>query len=1232
MKYGTVEEDVAVVSTQKDVESLQRRRDDDVGEKSSKHHRDGTTTMMRNGVKTIALACGACAVTFAVSKAASVKGGGSFLSSSGGGGSPSSDFGASLGGLRSAPKRGFSRGASAAKSSPKSSREDDDDDAMLPPINAGFAKVKERVAMERRRAEEMENGRGYATEDNGISSSSFTSSFAEEEPLTKREPKTADLGVPMECKSCALVLPTPEMSGQSLGKEIDSHECVARINTHYLDAADEKNAKFREDFGTKTDFVFANVVPHTLDELNRGDHSKIDEKVKHKILVLRTLEEEDNSDSSSSTKIPYQDPGSAKPEDVYRFLDANEGWVVTPDVISKEASELFSSLSGTEKKLWSSGFLAYTTLTRHFCASTTVYALPEDEGIDNASKTDYFSTSLSSQRQMWEGHSFGAEHTFIREEAEKGDYGVAVKTVVDQEKLAREEALRKEQEAAQKEQDEAQAAIAKKEAENVAMISAQHLAAKSAIDAAQEAAAKVSLLQQQQAEEIVEDSVPQPEVIAAGKESASTGSEEVVGAATVVDPNADLVGDQSTCTESFKDLFCNPALQCIGGIPCPGQGCCDRTSCNPADSCMPGIPIPGIGCCRDAEDWRPEWGPSRIDKSNPSALVNVVLEDGTPKSIMVSELDDYINARVLQMTNPPPKDGVEGDIGNGGNEGDDDDTIIPASEKKKIVVKKLKNPKEQKMLFELHGHKHKTKENARLGMAAPTEEELIAALGKHHHHAEQTDNEKPATKTKSADMFDMSKVETAKETTWRSGAAGGVTNNQAIKGNNFMKDGKYDPPMFCDDSEHCSPGQRWPGVGCCTPDSCNPDPSPNCQAGIPMPGYGCCSDKNTYRWDDKENRYKKIEYKEVTKEDLQVMMATKSLDVPGIEKPKISYESIIGKDDVDLSSANVEAPDDNVIADFIQGKTPEKETASDESSEEGEAEAKAEVTKEFQELVGDEDTVAVEEKEDAPEAESKPLFCNQQTEGCVAGVPIPGIPCCNAPDICNPEPKETCVAGVPLPGIPCCFQRQPHAQNPDAQKDSALAKSLESSSKKTCNPDPKCTPGVPIPGVGCCKNGWGKVDGNAVEQLDTSTTEKKEILKDSVEALVLKKRIREELQRKDQLVSHNAKEKKVTTDADTGGSEKQQKKIDARANTLANEDDKPIEDEPVEGGVPAQEEKSAEHQRQHHERHKSVSEERRAEDDVNDVNDVNDDDKKSSSSKKHKNKASGKPEVWDSDY
>jgi len=1244
-----------------------------------------TTRATKSTAKKIALAFSACAVTFAVASRQRHFGNQNIITDK------SSET--RLGGLRGAttttttPRsatvaRGFTFTRGAASSSSSSS--------SLPRVNAGFAKMQERFAQERRESEmeEMEDGMSgtYTTGDlmamQSSSSSSSSSSEIVDEPMLakkeegeeeKRPPKSANLGVPMECKSCALVLPTPDMNGQSLGKEIDSHDCVARINTHYLDSADERNAKYREDFGTKTDFVFANVVPHTMDELNRGDHSKVDKTVKHKILVLRSLDEKKTSDSS--TKIPYQDPGSANPEDVYRFLDANEGWVVTPEVISNEATELFSPLSGAEGKLWSSGFLAYTTLTRHFCESTTVYALTEDSENDNASKTDYFSSSLTSQRQMWEGHSFGSEHEFMREEAKMGDYGVKVKTVVDLEKLAREEALRKEQEATQKEQEEAQAAIAKKQAENEAMISAQQRAAKAAIDAAQEAAAKASL--EQQAEEIVEPAVvlnetPQPEVIEAGEESASTGFEDV--ATPIVDPNFDLVGDQSTCTESFKDLFCNPALQCVGGIPCPGQGCCDRMSCNPADSCMPGVPIPGIGCCKDAEDWRPAWGASRIDRSDPSALVNVILEDGTPKSIMVSELDTYINARVLKMTNPPPKEDPDSgsDIEGGG---DDDDTIVPAAAKKKIIVKKLKNPKEQKMLFELQDDEssaqtkkkhHASKKTAQLGMAAPTVDELMAALGKHHHYANKD------TETQSANMFDMSKVEVAEEVTWKSGAAGGMANNNQPKGNNFMKDGKYDPPMFCDNSENCVPGQRWPGVGCCTPDSCNPDPSPNCQAGTPMPGYGCCSDRSTYRWDDKENRYKKIEYKEVTKDDLQVMMATKSLDIPGVEKPKVSYESIVGKDDIDLSSANVEAPEDQVIADFIQGKTtteeeaiPSEEPASEEpaseepaseepaseepaSEEEQEADAKAEVA---EELIGDEGTVVVEEKEDAPEGESKPLFCNTQTEGCVAGVPIPGIPCCNAPDICNPEPKETCVAGVPLPGIPCCFQRQPQAQqNPDAQKDSALAKSLASSPKQTCNPDPKCTPGIPVPGVGCCKNGWGKVDGNAVEKLDTTKAAKEDILKDSVEALALKKRIREELQRKHQLVNHKEdveemeKEKKLKEEKKAEKEKKakeekkaeEEKRIEDEAKKLA-EQDKPVDDVPNEEDVTTttdaevqveegEEEKSddpvAENQDEEEQPATSTTEEAESEVVEEQVS------KKSSK----KNRASGKPEVWDSDY
>ena len=99
--YGTVEEekeDFFASSSTVDVESLQRRRRDDddviigetVGVKPSKNG------MMR--AKTIALACGACAVIFAVS-ASVMKGGGSgFVASSSK--SPSSSDGAfSLGGL-----------------------------------------------------------------------------------------------------------------------------------------------------------------------------------------------------------------------------------------------------------------------------------------------------------------------------------------------------------------------------------------------------------------------------------------------------------------------------------------------------------------------------------------------------------------------------------------------------------------------------------------------------------------------------------------------------------------------------------------------------------------------------------------------------------------------------------------------------------------------------------------------------------------------------------------------------------------------------------------------------------------------------------------------------------------------------------------------------------------------------------------------------------------------------
>ena len=300
--YGTVSNDEEDVVNNVDLESQNNRSI--VGPSSD--------TSGSPGKKIALLAFSAAAVTLAVVASSKTRGG-HVANTSPSFSLPRETNEAELGGgVRRAKKpfasRGFSRGAA---SSVKSS-------SSLPKVNAGFARMRERFAEEHRREEETTETIGEEPED---SFSADEAQLAEAQREEKRPAKTADLGVPMECQSCALVLPSPDMNGQSFGKEIDSHDCVARINTHYLDAADEKNAKFREDFGSKTDFVFANVVPHTLDELNRGDHSMIDKNVKHKILVLRALEEKKTALGSStvSAEIPYQDPGSAKPEDVYLF-------------------------------------------------------------------------------------------------------------------------------------------------------------------------------------------------------------------------------------------------------------------------------------------------------------------------------------------------------------------------------------------------------------------------------------------------------------------------------------------------------------------------------------------------------------------------------------------------------------------------------------------------------------------------------------------------------------------------------------------------------------------------------------------------------------------------------------------------------------------------------------------------------------------------------------------------
>ena len=63
------------------------------------------------------------------------------------------------------------------------------------------------------------------------------------------------------------------MVGTSLGKEIDSHECVARMNAQYIEVqnpSDSNKLANPRDYGSKTDFVFFNIVDHTLKDLRKN--------------------------------------------------------------------------------------------------------------------------------------------------------------------------------------------------------------------------------------------------------------------------------------------------------------------------------------------------------------------------------------------------------------------------------------------------------------------------------------------------------------------------------------------------------------------------------------------------------------------------------------------------------------------------------------------------------------------------------------------------------------------------------------------------------------------------------------------------------------------------------------------------------------------------------------------------------------------------------------------------
>ncbi|CAL6339304.1 unnamed protein product [Bathycoccus prasinos] len=237
-----------------------------------------------------------------------------------------------------------------------------------------------------------------------LKSSSSADTTPEQPPKAELCPSSAIYAGKCECSTCALVLPMPDMVGTSLGKEIDSHECVARMNAQYIEVqnpSDSNKLANPRDYGSKTDFVFSNVVDHTLKDLRKNLNTT---EVKHKFL-----------------HVPFWRPAS----EVFDFLEAHNDWKTIPHAVTKETTDLFSQMKGAEGKQWSSGFLAYVMLSRHYCAKTTVYSYWRAEE-DPASQV-YVTNSKGGARKMWSGHSFGGEHEFIKNAAESHDFGTRVR-------------------------------------------------------------------------------------------------------------------------------------------------------------------------------------------------------------------------------------------------------------------------------------------------------------------------------------------------------------------------------------------------------------------------------------------------------------------------------------------------------------------------------------------------------------------------------------------------------------------------------------------------------------------------------------------------------------------------------------------------------------------------------------------------------------------------------------
>ena len=244
-----------------------------------------------------------------------------------------------------------------------------------------------------------------------LKASSSADTTPAQPPKAKLCPTSTIYAGRCECSSCALVLPMPDMVGTSLGKEIDSHECVARMNAQYIEVQNSSLANKLanpRDYGSKTDFVFSNVVEHTLNDLienlNTTKGKKLNQKVKHKFL-----------------HVPFWRPA---PE-VFDFLEAHNDWKTIPHAVTKETTDLFAQMKGAEGKQWSSGFLAYVMLSRHYCAKTTVYSYWRAE--EDPKGQAYVTNSKGGARKMWSGHSFGGEHEFIKNAAENHDYGTRVR-------------------------------------------------------------------------------------------------------------------------------------------------------------------------------------------------------------------------------------------------------------------------------------------------------------------------------------------------------------------------------------------------------------------------------------------------------------------------------------------------------------------------------------------------------------------------------------------------------------------------------------------------------------------------------------------------------------------------------------------------------------------------------------------------------------------------------------